>query len=387
MTMILALALLAPSCAAQEAASPEASIRRAVERSLPYLEREGVAWIRQRDCLSCHHVPFLLWSHEEARARGFAVDGKKLAEWTDWSSRESIANRTKLKMTDAALEALRTEALPAETSAKLVPLTKKVGLKETAFLKELEKLLSPGELEAHRAVLLKHASRDKGDGGGLDTLVQLLLAGSTSGSGRAEFAESTRLKILELQEPNGSWKPGGQLPSMNRSATEGTEMTTMWAALALSGTPDAKSRDGVDRALAFLRDAKPGQTSEWLALRLMVAKKLGGPGTLQADLAGRQNADGGWAWRSGGSSDAFATGQALYALNVVGAAASDETVRKARSFLIETQGEDGSWAVPPLPLTQPGKKPEQLAKLEPIFRYWGTAWATIGLLRMLPSRG
>lgn len=374
--MILALGLLA-----QEPAASEAPLRRAIERSLPWLEREGVSWIKQRDCLSCHHVPFLLWSHEEARARGFALDAKKLAEWSDWSSRESVANRTKLKLTDAALEALKAEGVPAETLAKLAPLAKKVALKEAAFVKELAKLLGAAELETRQAALLQHAAREKGDGGGLDTMVQLLLAGSYAGEGAAGFAESTRLKILELQEPDGSWKPGGQLPRMNRSDVEGTELTTTWAAFALS---QAKSKEGLDRALAFLKKAKPGETSEWLAVRLLAAGAAGGlepVESLRKDLVGRQNADGGWSWRKGGASDAFATGQALYALD-----AADPAVPKARAFLVGAQGADGSWAVPPEPFTKPGATPAQLEKLEPIFRYWGSAWATIGLLRSIPAR-
>ena len=60
---------------------PTGAVRKADARSLPYLEKEGVAWIEKRNCLSCHHVPFLLWSHNEARARGITVDQKKLDGW------------------------------------------------------------------------------------------------------------------------------------------------------------------------------------------------------------------------------------------------------------------------------------------------------------------
>src|SRR5207237_1376408 len=60
-----------------------AQVRKAVARSLPFLEKEGLAWMAQRKCIACHHGPFLLWSHNEARRRGFAVDAKKVAAWTD----------------------------------------------------------------------------------------------------------------------------------------------------------------------------------------------------------------------------------------------------------------------------------------------------------------
>src|SRR6478735_624907 len=60
------------------------AVRDAVSRSLPFLEKEGVAWMKDRRCMSCHHVPFLLWSHRSAHAQGFTVDSQKFAEWDDW---------------------------------------------------------------------------------------------------------------------------------------------------------------------------------------------------------------------------------------------------------------------------------------------------------------
>lgn len=385
--LALAPFLALPSWAQE---SSDAPLRRAVERSLPFLEKEGLAWIKAKDCLSCHQVPFMLWSHQEARGRGFPTDEGKLAEWVDWSSAESLRQRVRLKLTDAGLEALKAETMPAETLAKLAPLAKKPSAKGADFIKELAKALSPEEFGIHKPALLKHASREKGDGGGLDTMGQLLLAGVYGSEAKADFAASTRIRIAELQQADGSWKPGGQLPRMNRSEAEGTEITTMWIVLALSGQPDPASKECVGRALAFLKNARPGKTSEWVAARLLVEKKLGEAEPSQAllrELLGRQNPDGGWAWLNGGASDAFATGQVLYALSLSGLPADDAAVRRAGRHLTETQGEDGSWAVPPLALTATTTKPERLVRLEPIYRYWGTAWATIGLLRALPAKG
>src|ERR1044071_1914839 len=71
-------AVTAPIFAADSKPPPDAEVRKAVERSLPYLEREGVAWIEKHDCISCHHVSFLLWSHNAAKSAGIAVDQAKL---------------------------------------------------------------------------------------------------------------------------------------------------------------------------------------------------------------------------------------------------------------------------------------------------------------------
>ena len=71
----------------------DCAVRDAVSRSLPFLEKEGVAWMKVHGCMSCHHVPFLLWSHRSAQAQGFTVDSQKLAEWDEWTRKDSLANR------------------------------------------------------------------------------------------------------------------------------------------------------------------------------------------------------------------------------------------------------------------------------------------------------
>ena len=50
-----------------------------VRRSLPFLEKEGVAWMNDRGCASCHQVPAMLWSLTGAARAGLEVDPQKLA--------------------------------------------------------------------------------------------------------------------------------------------------------------------------------------------------------------------------------------------------------------------------------------------------------------------
>ncbi|HVR84698.1 MAG TPA: hypothetical protein VMU54_10330, partial [Planctomycetota bacterium] len=349
-SVILALALsLVPlqQAWAQGAAPASERVRQAVDRSLPYLEKEGIAWIQKRNCLSCHQVPFMLWSHAEARAKGLGDPPNQLAEWTDWSMNESLAQQLRLKLTDRNLETLQEAGIPAETIMKLVPLTKKPAVKEAEFVKELSKALSPEEWAQNQGTLLQQATQEKGDGGGLDTMSQLLLAGAygVKGNRQAAFIRSTRSRIADLQQSDGSWKPGGQLGRLARSEQEGTQVTTLWTVLALSGTSDAPLEANVERALAFLKKGKPGKTNEWLAARLLVEKELGSPeasGTFLKELLDHQNPDGGWAWTPGAPSIAFATGQALYAASRSGLSREDPALQRARKFLVETQGEDGS---------------------------------------------
>jgi hypothetical protein len=163
----------------------------------------------------------------------------------------------------------------------------------------------------------------------------------------------------------------------------------MWAVLALATLekPDAATQKGMKRAVEFLSKVKPGKSNESLIGALLVERKFGqaqrAEGLLK-ELGSRQNADGGWAWRQGGDSDAFATGQALYALGHAGVSADDAAAGRARDYLIGSQTQDGSWSVPSRAIST-ASTDARVKKVAPIYRYWGTAWAVIGLSQALPE--
>ena len=71
--IVIASLLLSGPAWTREGSSPEAKVRSAVERSLRFLVEKGVAWIGERGCVTCHQTTFLIWTHNEARRRGFAV--------------------------------------------------------------------------------------------------------------------------------------------------------------------------------------------------------------------------------------------------------------------------------------------------------------------------
>ena len=58
-----------------------------------------------------------------------------------------------------------------------------------------------------------------------------------------------------------------------------------------------------------------------------------------------QRADGGWAQLPTMASDAYATGQALYALQAGGISPQSDAFRKGAAYLLRTQLEDGTWLV------------------------------------------
>ena len=58
-----------------------------------------------------------------------------------------------------------------------------------------------------------------------------------------------------------------------------------------------------------------------------------------------QRPDGGWAQLAAMNSDAYSTGQAVYALRVAGGSNRDSVHRKGIAYLLRTQLEDGTWFV------------------------------------------
>jgi len=82
----------------------------------------------------------------------------------------------------------------------------------------------------------------------------------------------------------------------------------------------------------------------------LLGMKWGGvdPKSLQAQLkqlAALQRTDGGWAQTADLSSDAYATGQALYTMHEMGVPASDPAYQHGVEYLLRTQLKDGSWHV------------------------------------------
>jgi hypothetical protein len=206
---------------------------------------------------------------------------------------------------------------------------------------------------------------------------------SATGNEKAKATlQSLAAEIVKRQAADGTWKPGGQLPGQRRPPVETQAVTAMWAVLALSSleNADEPQKQARQRALDWLKNARPGISAESLLLHMLVEKDQGHAERAQEmlqELLQRQNSDGGWSWLKGEKSDALATGMVLYALGNMNLKPRHAAIQGAWSFLAQTQRDDGSWYVP---TTKKGKKEDN----DGMSSYWGTAWAVIGLARTLP---
>jgi hypothetical protein len=82
------------------------------------------------------------------------------------------------------------------------------------------------------------------------------------------------------------------------------------------------------------------------------------------------------------ASDAYATGQTLYVLSLVGYTAHEPQIKRGIDFLIANQKPDGSWPMISRSTLGPKRVPTKL--LTPITCAAGS-WATLSLVKLVPK--
>ncbi len=315
--VVLLSAVPAPAPSPVSAADP----RKLVERSLPFLEKEGVAWLEKNKCATCHHIPMMVWTHHEAKKHGFRVN-------------------------ESAVRKLESAALAQYLGH---PTMQPTGQDKNFF----EKPFGPGTLYLSLA----------------------LAANPTPGREAAQGLDRFRANFRKHQNANGSWTTKQNTPPL----VDGADVMTPLILLALGDDVAARSPQAWAKALAWLKETPTRAETQPLVMRTLVAARAGDRAEvarLVTLLRTRQQANGGWSQKPDLATDALATGQALYGLAAAGAAPNDPAVRRARGFLATTQRPDGSWLVQPRNLKYGHP---------PVISYVGTGWATLGLLRTMPE--
>src|SRR4030095_9609804 len=101
--------------------------------------------------------------------------------------------------------------------------------------------------------------------------------------------------------------------------------------------------------------------------------------------------DGGWPQLPRYDSDAYSTGEALYALREAGVPASDPAWQKGLKFLVSTQARDGTWHVRTRMISPAEVSPEYFSTGFPygkdeFLSYAGSCWAVMALMSALPEK-
>lgn len=319
-----------PSDAPPAPAHAHFEIKEAVERSAALLLESSPKFFEKTGCVGCHHHMLTGMLIGIARERGFRIDEKAAAQ----QIKTTVARR----------------------------------------LSDREPTL---------------VGRNKGGYPMLDSLFLVSLAARKYPADALTDADVHSL--MAAQREDGSWQGVDRRPPLQYSPVSDTAYAVR--AIRQYALPGRRRETAqrIERARAWLISVQPKQNEERVMQLLGLAWSDADRSALRLpteQLLAHQQPGGGWAQRAGFPSDAYATGQALYALHeAAGLSASSAAYRRGVKYLLDTQFEDGSWHVI-----------SRAVKFQPYFEsgfphgpdQWissaGTAWAAMALAVTEPRR-
>ena len=266
----------------------EANTRAAVEKTIALLQRSSTEYLAKSGCNGCHHQMLTGMAVGLARKRGLTVD----ALLADDQARAQVTSMSAGR--EVLLQGVPAGGAPMSSSLALVSLAEQ-GYPADSF-----------------TAALTH-----------------FLAG--------------------FQSEDGAWRG----PTVRQPIQYSPFSNTAYAIRALQAyAPIGRKAEyarRIERAREWLQAQNPMRNEERVKRLLGLAWAGAKADTLRAaaaKLREDQLPDGGWAQVPGFPSDAYATGQTLYALNqAAGMSSNDPVYRRGVSFLRRTQLEDGSWHV------------------------------------------
>jgi ankyrin repeat protein len=285
-----------PLSAAQLKPEPAKSIRAAIERAIPPLQRADVVFFKKAGCLSCHNNSLTAMTLTAARKNRIPVN-------------EDIAQR-QLRISGIYIESWRERALQG------------VGI--------------PGSQDT----------------------ISYILAGMAAANYPPDAATDALARFLKnRQQPDGRWRLSASGGSRSPIESSEIEVTAMSMRAIQAYAPKAQRTEyqkAVQLGASWLAKEQP-RTNEDHAFQLLGPIWAGGDKPdrdkdairkASRALLTEQRPDGGWAQLTTLTSDAYATGQALVALRDCGALkVTDTAYKRGVQFLVNSQLADGSWHV------------------------------------------
>ncbi|HEY0872027.1 MAG TPA: ankyrin repeat domain-containing protein [Vicinamibacterales bacterium] len=267
---------------------PAPSARAALARTIPLLQRTDVEFLSKSGCVSCHNNTLTAMTVSAARSTGIKVN-------------EEIAASQK-KAIGEYVHSWRDRALQG------------IGI--------------PGDADTVSYVLLGLAAENY----------------------PADTATDAMARFLKGQQrADGHWDLLGHRPPIEADELQVTAMSMRSLQLYAPAAQRAQYEPAIARAAEWIAAAEARSTQalafKVLGLRWSHAK----PDAIRPvvdRLLAQQRADGGWSQLPTLESDAYATGQVLYALAEGGVIeVNDPAYRRGVAFLLKTQMADGSWFV------------------------------------------
>jgi ankyrin repeat protein len=310
------------------------TIRKAIQDSLPLLQRADAGFTAKSGCVSCHNDSMTAMAIGLARSRGFQIDEKMAAK--------------QVQVNVLSLEKTRDQ------------LHQGFGLPVGDMFFDF--------LDGYVALGL-HAEGYKPD---LNTDAVVLLT-------------------LSRQAADGNWPyPRSDMrPPICLNYISQTVISMRTLQLYAPKPVKPAADKAIQKAAAWLVNAKPSSTEDRIwRLRGLVwssANKATIQGAMK-ELLAAQRPDGGWPDLPTMESSAFETGGSLVSLYEAGLPTSDPAYQRGIKFLLDTQQEDGSWYVKTRALGfQPAfdagfpHGPHQFLSAA------GTGWAAMALTLTLPE--
>jgi ankyrin repeat protein len=328
LTGVLALLVAMPA-----GAQSSTAVRAAVGRALPLLQRSAATFVDQRACVSCHHNSLAVITLRLARGRGFDVDAKTL------------------------------DAVEAKTFR---------------------------ELRGPRA--LDDAIQGIGLADPTPNESYMLIAAHSAGIPR-DLTTGVYARRMARWQRDGHWVTSDFRPPHSSSLFAATASAIRTVQFYMPEELSAERDAVVSRARQWLIATRPISTEDasFRLLGLAWAQATADDrhrATL--DLTALQRADGGFPQLAGYQSDAYSTGEALFALHEAGTPATDPRWQKGLAFLLSSQARDGSWHVRTRMISPASVSPPYFATGFPygkdeFLSYAGSCWAVMAMLSALPE--